>query len=416
MRLVEEHARRRAPIVLLADRLSGHFVAVVLALAAVTAVVWWPVSPDRAIDSAVALLIVTCPCALALATPLAVTAAIGRAARAGILVKGADALERLARPGLMLFDKTGTLTTGRPIVLSWWGRADIRAAVAALEGRSAHPLARALGAGREPGGTLLHVSGAVEVPGGGVEGDVDGRRVVVGSPRFVAGRGATMTVDALGEMERLAADGHTPVAVAVDGHVAAVAGLGDTLRPGTATVLAAVRAHGWQIGLLSGDHPAAVAAVGRQLGLHPSACRGGVSPEDKLRHVERARALGPVVMVGDGVNDAAALAAATVGVGVHGGAEAVLAAADVFVTRPGLAPVAELLDGARRTLRVIRRNLIFSLGYNAIAVALAMAGRLDPIAAAILMPLSSVTVIVSSFRSGTFPAAAADTRRGRTWR
>jgi Cu2+-exporting ATPase len=417
MRLVEEHARRRAPIVLLADRLSGVFVAVVLALAGITAMVWWSASPERAIDSSVALLIVTCPCALALATPLAVTAAIGRAARAGILVKGADVLERLSRPGLMLFDKTGTLTAGRPALVSWWGQSDVRAAVAALEARSAHPLARALVAALGGDDTArLTVSHAVEVPGGGIEGVVDGHRIVVGSPRFVAGTGARIREAALGEIERLAGEGHTPVVVASDEDAVAVVGLGDTLRPDTAAVLAAVRARGWQVGLLSGDHPAAVAAIGRELGLPESACLGNVGPEGKLHHVERALASGPVVMVGDGVNDAAALAASTVGVGVHGGAEAVLAAADVFVTRPGVTPVTELLDGAGRTLRVIRRNLALSLAYNAIAVGLAMAGRLDPLVAAVLMPLSSVTVIVSSFRARTFPAPAAAPAGSRPWR
>jgi P-type Cu2+ transporter len=417
MRLVEEHARRRAPIVLLADRLAGVFVAVVLALAGITAAIWWPSSPGRAIESAVALLIVTCPCALALATPLAVSAAVGRAARAGILIKGADVLERLATPGLMLFDKTGTLTTGRPELLSWWGAAAARPLVAALEARSAHPLAMALATALAAGKATASVSQAVEVPGGGVDGEVDGHRVIVGSPRFVASRGARVPGAAVGEIDRLAADGQTPVVVAVDGTAVAVAGLGDTLRPGIAEALARIRARGWEVGILSGDHAAVVASVGRQLGLDPRRCHGDVSPEDKLRHVEDARATRPVVMVGDGVNDAAALAAATVGVGVHGGAEAVLAAADVFVTRPGLAPVAELLEGARRTLRVIRRNLACSLGYNAIAVALAMTGRLDPVAAAILMPLSSITVIVSSFRARTFDAPAiAPGQRARRWR
>ena len=403
-RLVEEHARRRPPIVALADRIAGAFVAVVLALAAVTAALWWPTSPERALDCAVALLIVTCPCALALATPLAVSAAVGRAARAGILVKGADVVERLATPGLMLFDKTGTLTTGRPALASWWGNPSLRRHVAALEAGSAHPVARALAEALrdEP---PAEVTAATEVPGGGVEGVVEGRHVLVGSLRFVAAR-SRVPGDALAEIERLAACGHTPVAIASDGEVVAVAGLGDTLRPETAAVLDRVRSEGWRVGILSGDHPAVVAAIGVRLGLDAAASLGNVSAEDKLRHVERARAVGPVVMVGDGINDAAALAAATVGVGVHGGAEVVLASADVFVARPGLAPIAELLVGARRTLAVIRRNLLCSLGYNAIAVALAMAGRLDPIAAAILMPLSSLTVILSSYRARTFAAAA----------
>jgi Cu2+-exporting ATPase len=411
LRLVEEHARRRAPIVLVADRLAGWFVAAVLALAAATIALWWRVDPARGVEAAVALLIVTCPCALALATPLAVTAAVGRAARAGLLIKGADVLERLAVPGLMLFDKTGTLTTGRPALVSWWGDNAARPLVAALEAESAHPLARALAAGLDAAGPLPAVARARESAGGGIEGEVDGRALLVGSPRFAAQRGVRVGGAVLGEVERLAAEGHTPVVVAVDGVAVAVAGLGDVVRPDAVAALARVRALGWRLGILSGDHPAVVAAVGRQLGI--AACLGQVSPEDKLRHVERARAAGPVVMVGDGVNDAAALAAATVGIGVHGGAEAVLAAADVFVTRPGIGAVADLLDGAHRALRVIRRNLALSLGYNAIAVALAMTGHLNPVAAAILMPLSSVTVIASSFRARTF-AVRREPARGST--
>ena len=403
-RLVEDHARRRAPIALLADRLSGVFVAVVLLLAGATAWRWWAVDPERAVAHAVALLIVTCPCALALATPLAVSAAIGRAARAGILVKGADVLEGLVRPGRMWLDKTGTLTTGRPTLVHWWGDAAARPLAAAVEAHSAHPLGRALAAGlSEPAATDVGVPTAVAVReslGGGVEGRVNGRRVLVGSPRFVAERGARIPPAAEGEVSRLAADGITAVLVAVDGATVAVAGLGDPLRPDAAEAVARIRRRGWRVGILSGDHPAVVAAAGRRLGLEQADCRGGMPPEAKLGVV--AEGGRPVVMVGDGVNDAAAFAAATVGIGVHGGAEVVLAAADVYVARPGVAAVADLLDGARRTLAVIRRNLLFSLGYNAVAVVLAMRGHLDPIAAAVLMPLSSLTVIVSSFRARTF--------------
>jgi Cu2+-exporting ATPase len=182
----------------------------------------------------------------------------------------------------------------------------------------------------------------------------------------------------------------------------AVAGLGDALRPDAAATLARLRERGWRLGILSGDHPHIVAETARRLGLDPSSCRGGVLPEEKLAAVEAAARQGTVVMVGDGVNDAAALSAATVGVGVHGGAEASLAAADVFLTRPGLAAVADLVEGARRTVRVIRRNLIFSLCYNVVGAGLAIAGHINPLLAALLMPLSSITVVTSSFRSRTF--------------
>jgi Cu2+-exporting ATPase len=192
------------------------------------------------------------------------------------------------------------------------------------------------------------------------------------------------------------------VLLARDGVPLAAAGLGDALRQDAAATLEALRARGWRVGILSGDHAGIVARVAGQLGLDPGACRGGVGPEEKLAVVEAAARAGTVVMVGDGVNDAAALSAATVGVSVHGGAEASLAAADIFLTKPGLAAVAQLVEGARRTVRVIRRNLAFSVCYNLLGAGLAVAGLINPLVAALLMPLSSVTVVTSSFRARTF--------------
>ncbi|MBC8327708.1 MAG: HAD-IC family P-type ATPase [Planctomycetes bacterium] len=189
-----------------------------------------------------------------------------------------------------------------------------------------------------------------------------------------------------------------------NGSHVANAGLGDALQPDAAAAIAELRQRGWQVEILSGDHPVVVAAVGRQLGVAPESCHGGVSPEGKLAYVEQAAARGPVVMVGDGVNGAAALAAATTGVAVHGGAEASLAAADVYMTEAGVRGVVRLIAGARRTVLVIRRNLVVSLVYNAAGVALAMAGLLNPLVAAILMPASSLTVISLSYRSRTFGA------------
>ncbi len=403
MKLVEEHSRRRAPIVQLADRISGHFVAAVLMLAAATLLLWLRLDPSRAVDHAVALLIVTCPCALGLATPLAVSSAIGQAARAGLLIKGADVLEKLNRPGRMWLDKTGTLTAGRVTLVRWSGDESVKPLVAAAEAHSSHPLARAFAAALGEPGPAAPVE-IVETHGGGIEGRVGRRHVVVGSPYFVASRAGALPAALLGPVESFTAEGLTPVLIAVDGVVAAAAGFGDPLREDTAAALERVRALGWQVGVLSGDHPAVVAAAGRRLGLDPAVCRGGVPPEEKLRVIAAGAAKGPVVMVGDGVNDAAALAAATVGIAVHGGAEAALAAADVFVTRAGVARLAELLDGARRAMRVVRRNLVISLLYNVGGVSLAMAGLLNPLMAAVLMPASSLTVIMSSYRARTFRA------------
>jgi Cu2+-exporting ATPase len=192
------------------------------------------------------------------------------------------------------------------------------------------------------------------------------------------------------------------VQVAVDGVVVARAWFGDALRPDAAAALRGLRARGWKLELLSGDDPAVVGEVGRQLGFDPRDCRGGASPEDKLGAIERVLRSGPVAMVGDGVNDAAAIARATVGIGVHGGAEACLAAADVFLARPGPASLVALADGARRTLQVIRRNIAFSIGYNLIGATLAVTGVINPLAAAVLMPLSSLTVVLASWAGRTF--------------
>jgi len=400
MRLVEEGAQRRAPVVLLADRISGWFVAIVLGLALATVLIWWRLDPANAVQHAVALLIVSCPCALGLATPLAVSAAIGRAARKKILIKGGDALENLARPGRMLLDKTGTLTEGRLAVIRWWGDGALRPMVAAVERHSAHPVARALAA--SPGDeALLEATEVRETTGAGIEGEVGGRRVAVGSAVFVEESLGELPAPVAETVAAFAAEGLSPVVVAVDDAVRAVAGVGDPLRPDTTASIAAIRGAGWRVGILSGDHPVVVQTIAREIGVAPDAARGAATPEDKLEAV-RESGDGTVAMVGDGVNDAAALAAATVGIGVHGGAEAVLAAADVYLGRPGLGPVVELLEGSRRTLGVIRRNLIFSLAYNIVAVSFAITGHMSPILAAILMPLSSMTVVLSSYRAKTF--------------
>jgi len=399
---VESAALRRAPVVALTNRMAGGFVVVVLVLALGTVLWWWPTDPAAAVDHAIALLVVTCPCALALATPLAVSVAIGRAARSGILIKGGEALELLGRAGGTIYlDKTGTLTEGRTSLLSWTGPDAVRPLVLALERHAAHPVAE----GFRRAWPELEVPECPAVRhtiGGGIEGTVGHHVVLVGSPGFVR--------DRLGQTapsEPLVADPElTPVLVAVDGQVVGAAGFGDPLRPEARQVLDRLRSRGWRVRILSGDAPAVVSHVGRALGLGPDEVRGGATPEDKLAVLDRepdAR----TVMVGDGVNDAAAMARAAVGIGVKGGAEACLAAADVFLSRPGLEPLDDLMDGACRTLRIVRRNIAFALVYNLAGAGLAMAGLLDPLIAAILMPLSSVTVILHSWRSRSFARRSA---------
>lgn len=402
MRLVEDSAARRAPVELQANRVASWFVLAVLIAAVGTFAVWQFIDPARAADNAIALLIVTCPCALALSTPLAVSMAIGRAARAGIFVKGGDALETLARRGTVLLDKTGTITQGRTELVFWRGPDWVRPLVLALEQGSSHPVA----AGFRLAWRGLPVAAATSsehVVSGGIAGVVEGHHVVVGSPRFVRERVHTSPPGSMEVEHELA----TPVLVAVDGVVAAEAAFGDPVREDAANAVAQLKARGWDVEILSGDDERVVRHVGREVGI--GLATGGASPEDKLARVRAQLARDgttPVVMVGDGINDAAAIAAASVGVGVHGGAEASLATADVYLTKPGLAPLIELMDGARRTMRVIHRNFAFAILYNLAGAMLAMAGILTPLIAAILMPASSLTVVLTSWRGRTFTEGA----------
>lgn len=402
MRQVEASAQRRAPVVQLANRMAAWFVAAVLVLAAVTFTIWFFVDRSRAVDSAIALLIVTCPCALALSTPLAVSMAIGRAARAGIFIKGGDALERLAKPGRLFLDKTGTITESCTALVEWCGEDWVKPLVLALETGSSHPIATAFRIAW-PDIEIPPARDTRHVVGGGIVGRIEDCEVILGSPPFVLSKlhGEAGCVESM--TSSMASLSLTPVWVAVNGRVVARAGIGDPVRADARESIAALRARGWQVGILSGDALSVARAVGREVGIADVACVGGASPEAKLERIEAAQAAGgPVVMVGDGINDAAAMAAASVGVGVHGGAEACLASADVYMTRPGLASLVQLVTGAHRTLRVIERNVAFSLVYNAIGAAAAMTGRLTPLAAAILMPASSLTVVVASWRARTF--------------
>jgi P-type Cu2+ transporter len=406
---VEQAQSRRAPIVRLADRVAGYFVWAALGLSAFTFALWSYLDPSRAIDHAVALLVVTCPCALGMATPLAVSAALKRAARAGIFFKGGEFLEALARPGFIAFDKTGTLTEGRLAVASFVGDAEVLPLVRAAEKRSGHPIGRAIVASLSADSDL-EASEVREVPGAGLVARVGTREVKIGSAAFVrdgAPRSGAPWESALAGQTML---GRPAVAVALDGQVKGVLAFSDPLRSDACLSLDRLRGDGYQVAILSGDHPAVVDAIARALSPLVAA-RGAMRPEDKLAWVERARAEGPVVMVGDGINDAAAMAAADVAIAVHGGAEAAMVAADVFTTQPGVGKVLEAVTGARRTLHVIRRGIAWSLAYNVVGVGLCMAGLISPLMAAILMPLSSLTVVTSALRARTFDAPLRKARR-----
>ena len=407
---VEEAQRRRAPIVKLADRVAAYFVLAVLVLAAASAVMWWGHGSAVVVERVVAMLVVTCPCALGLATPLALVHALGAAARKGIFVKGSDTVEALARVRHVVLDKTGTLTQGSLALVGFGGSDALRDRVAALEAQSSHLIAKAIeSAAPRSAIERLAVSDVREVAGAGLAGTVDGQRLLVGNLRFLANEGVEVGQAWCDAVDAAAARGETPVLVAEEGRVACLATFGDPLRSDTRQAISALRRMGMSLGILSGDHPRVVRHVAESLGIDTSEAFGGVSPEDKLERIESSTRAGhDVAMIGDGVNDAGALAAARVGIAVRGGAELSLATADVFLTRPGLRPAVELIRGCRITMRVVYRNLAISLVYNAVGAALALAGFIDPLAAAVLMPLSSLSVVLSSALSRPFPRHHAD--------
>jgi len=398
-----------ARVVSLADRLTGYFVTAVAVLALFTAGLWWFLDPGQMAVHVVALLVITCPCALGMATPLAMAVAAGKAARAGIFIKNESALQVLTSVDAVILDKTGTLTEGRLSLVEVVGDEDAVTLAAALEESSTHPIADALvrdrGVCPAPGSARPTVTDVDTTQGQGISGRVDGHHVAIGRPDWVQREHTTLAGDAADDdpFSRFAHDGYTPVAVAVDGDLRAALAFGDRIRPSSRGIIERLTEAGTDVYLCSGDHPDTVQAVSRKLGLPADRASGHVSPEEKREHVNALRADGrTVMMVGDGVNDAAALQAADVGVAVEGGSTASLVAADIFLTRDGLDPVSELLTGADHVMRVIRGNLTFSLSYNVLGAAAAIAGLVGPLVAAIAMPISSLIVVTASILQRSF--------------
>lgn len=415
MRWVEDGERRRAPVVQLADTLGGIFVLVVLAAAALTGGVWALIAPQEAIAHVVALLVISCPCALGMATPLALTVGVGRAARQGIFIKHDDVLQSLSRATHILFDKTGTLTEGRMTVAECVGDQSAAFDAAALELHSTHPIARALVAWahqRAPVWPPAQLAEAVqEHLGAGISGQIPGedgpRDVAVGRLDWLAERAGDP--QALARWRQVEADfaraGGSPVFVAINGRIACALSMGDRIRPDTPALLGQLRQNGIQAGVLSGDHPEIVAQCAASLGVDPALTRGGISPEEKRDFIRALRADNPdaiIIMVGDGVNDAIAMQQADVGIAVFDGAQAALVAADIFVTREGLAPIGILLGGTAQVMRTIHRNLAGSAVYNALGISAAALGFVTPLVAAVAMPFSSLFVIASSLMQRSF--------------
>ena len=402
-RLVEEAQTGKAEVQRLADRVSGVFVPIVLVLALLTLLGWILLgnSVEIGFTAAVATLIIACPCALGLATPTALLVGTGRGSQLGILIKGPQVLERTRRIDTIVLDKTGTVTTGHMsvtdvIAVPGIDRDRMLDLAASAEDGSEHPLARAVVEhARHTGATLFAAESFEAHAGAGVTAVVDGHALTIGRAGWLQ-ESWSISVDRAMLAEHEAA-GATPIVVAIDGAVAGVIVLADTLKPTSALAIERLRALGLDPVLLTGDNEGAAEAVGAALGIDD--VRAGVTPAGKLEVIRQLQADGHVVaMVGDGVNDAAALAAADLGIAMGGGTDAAMAASDLTVVSGDLLVVVDAIRLARRTLRTIIGNLFWAFGYNVAAIPIAMLGLLNPLLAGLAMAFSSVFVVTNSLR------------------
>jgi Cu+-exporting ATPase len=413
VRLVSQAQRSRAPIQRIADRVSAWFVPAVMAVALATFIGWalWGPQPRLAyaIVNAVAVLIIACPCALGLATPMAIMVGTGRGARAGVLIKNAEALEILEKVDTLVVDKTGTLTEGKPRVLSVLAtageeQAELLRLAASLERGSEHPLASALvSAAAERKLALAEAREFRYLPGRGVTGRVEGREVAAGNERLFAEIGVPIA-DLLPRAQRLRAEGQTVIFVVLDGRAAGVMGIADPVKNSAAQAIRALRAQGLRVMMLTGDSRATAEAVARKLGIEEFEAE--VLPEQKSEVVRRMQSQGRVVaMAGDGINDAPALAQAEVGIAMGTGTDVAMESGGVTLVKGDLGGIVRARRLSQATMRNIRQNLFFAFIYNSLGVPLA-AGvlypffgvLLSPIIAAAAMSFSSVSVITNSLR------------------
>ena len=416
-RLVEEAQHGKADVQRLADRVSGIFVPIVLLLAAATLGFWLGAGAgaSAAVTAAVAVLIVACPCALGLATPTALMVGTGRGAQLGILIRGPEVLESTRRVDTVVLDKTGTVTTGHMTVLDVVAAPDastdeVLLLAGALEDASEHPIARAVAAhARARLGPLPPVEDFANLAGLGVRGTVSGQAVVVGRPALLAEHGLRLTEDLERAVARAQGTGGTVVAVGWDGAARGVVVVADAVKPTSAEAVTRLRDLGLRPILLTGDHRATAVAVAAQVGIDDADVIAGVLPTGKVDEVRRLQADGRVVaMVGDGVNDAAALAQADLGLAMGTGTDAAIAASDLTLVRGDLRVAADAVRLARRTLAIIKGNLFWAFAYNVAALPLAAAGLLNPMLAGAAMAASSVFVVSNSLRLRGFRPAQRD--------
>ena len=407
-RLVEQAQAEKAPVQKLVDRVSAVFVPVVIGAAILTFLAWWVLdgNPTQGLVAAVAVLIIACPCALGLATPTAILVGTGRGAQLGILIRGGEALERSRRIDTVVLDKTGTLTSGRmtltdAVPLSG-SEADLSSIAFALERDSEHPVGRAIAdALRERGTPAREVSGFVAHAGLGVTGRIDGAEVVIGRERLLAEQGVRVTSEARDAAVRLEDQGKTVVYAASGGVVRGLLAVRDEPKPGSAEAVRALRELGLEVVMITGDNARTASAVAREVGIERVLAE--VLPAAKAAEVERLQATGlRVAMVGDGVNDAPALARADLGVSLGTGTDVAIEASDITLVSGDIRGVATALRLSRRTFRTILQNLGWASVYNLTLIPLAAAGLLNPVLAGAAMACSSVSVVTNSLRLRRF--------------
>ncbi len=404
-RLVEAAQSGKAAAQRLADQVSGIFVPVVLVGAVATLIGWLlaGASPGAALTTAVAVLVIACPCALGLATPTALLVGTGRGAQLGILVKGPEVLESTRRIDTVVLDKTGTVTSGRMALVDVVPAAgvspeDLLRAAGSLEDASEHPVGRALAAGARARVALSPVRDVVAAAGAGIAGVVDGSPVRAGRPDWV---GVPVPAELAGALEQAESAGRTAVLVASAGRALGVLSVADTVRDTSADAVAGLRSLGLHPVLLTGDNERTARAVATAVGIDD--VTAGVAPEDKVAHVARLQAAGHVVaVVGDGVNDAAALATADLGIAMGSGTDVAIEASDLTLVRADLQAAVDAVRLARRTLSTIRGNLFWAFAYNVAALPVAAAGLLNPVVASAAMAFSSVFVVTNSLRLRRF--------------
>jgi len=414
--MVAEAQRSRAPIQRMADTVSGYFVPTVLVTAAVTFIAWalWgpPPALSYALITAVSVLIIACPCALGLATPMSIGVGIGKGAGAGVLIKSAEALERMEKVDTLVVEKTGTLTEGKPRVTTivptaGLSESEILSLAASLERSSEHPLAAAIvTAARDRNASIQNAINFASVTGQGVTGEIGDRLVALGNARLMTDLGITLG-DLEHKADELRSEGATALFLAIDGKPGAVIAIADPIKATTKAALDTLRGYGIRIVMLTGDNKTTAEAVARKLGIKE--VDADVLPQDKNQIVKRLAAQGrTVAMAGDGVNDAPALAAAAVGIAMGTGTEVAIQSAGITLVKGDLAGIARAIVLSRATMRNIRENLIFAFAYNAIGIPIA-AGvlypafglLLSPIIGAFAMSLSSVSVIANALRLRT---------------